>query len=359
MTRRRTSAVVATIALLAGTAVMAVAPWARGPVEVVGAAGVGGASWTPSLSTTTIELGEDLVPGDAFVVRTTATWSPAQERGLTRYLESGLRYTHEINDRSGRLSATGYWATNHPDPAFDRDDDDGDGRWEEAEVTVGPMLPDPDEPYVSLIQFSRWHGKPRGERCGIAWDRRMGTLEVLSQLSRELFGEWQAERYTLTYDRLPYPRVAERPDLPAEVVRPPCVEVPPTDDARDGIIVTFATPIGWDEAVSLAGPGRWLAFEAAATASGDERPWTCGGPVEARPGLAVCEQLGVRPEGVTAVAGYVDGETASALRENERVARVEALRDPVMSLIGDLGGLDVDPPDLTINDAWWEIAHPA
>jgi hypothetical protein len=135
--------------------------------------------------------------------------------------------------------------------------------------------------------------------------------------------------------------------------------VPPTDLAHEGIVVTFAAPIGWDEAVALAGPGRWLAFEAAATVGGDERPWTCGGPVEARPGLAVCEELGVRPDGVTAVAGYVDGDTAGALGQDERVARVEPLRDPVMSLIGDLGGLDVDPPDLTINDAWWEVAHPA
>ena len=71
---RRTGAVILAIALLAGTAVMAVAPWARGPAEVVSAAGVGGASWTPSLSTTTIELGQHLVPGDAFVVRTTARW---------------------------------------------------------------------------------------------------------------------------------------------------------------------------------------------------------------------------------------------------------------------------------------------
>ena len=47
---------------------------------------------------------------------------------------------------------------------------------------------------------------------------------------------------------------------------------------------------------------------------------------------------------------------AGALRADARVARVDGLRDPVMSLIGDLGGVDVEPPDLTINDVWWEIA---
>jgi hypothetical protein len=80
--------------------------------------------------------------------------------------------------------------------------------------------------------------------------------------------------------------------------------------------------------------------------------------VEARPGLAVCEGLGVRPEGVTAVAGYVDGATAAALGEDGQVARVEALRDPVTSLIGDLGGVDGDTPDRTNNQGWWEIADP-
>ena len=73
----------------------------------------------------------------------------------------------------------------------------------------------------------------------------------------------------------------------------------------------------------------------------------------------MCEGLGVRPEGVTAVAGYVDGAALEALRSDARVARVDGLRDPVMSLIGDIGGLDVEPPDLTVNDAWWSIAHPS
>jgi hypothetical protein len=354
---RRAIVALGAIGLLGGVAVMTVTPWVHGPVDVVVAAGVGGASWTPSRSATTIALSHDLVPDDAFVVETTVAWSRAQQRGLERYLDTGLRYTHEINDRSGRLSATGYWATNHPDPAFDRDDDDGDGRWEEAEITVGAILPTIDNPYDARIQFSRWHGKPRAERCGVAWDRRMGSLEVLSQLSRELFGEWQAERYTLTYDRLAYARVGDRPALPPDAVRPPCVEVPPSDAAQEGVVVTFAAPLSWEDALALAGPGRWLAFEAAATTPRDDRPWTCGGPVEARPGLAVCEGLGVRPDGVTAVAGYLDGPTLGALREDSRVARVDALRDPVMTLIGDLGGLDVDPPDLTVNDAWWAIAH--
>jgi hypothetical protein len=353
---RRTLATLAAVALIGGTASVAIVPWRDGPAEVAVAAGVGSASWTPARSTTTMTLGQHLVPGDAFFVETIAEWSRAQRRGLARYVDAGLRYTHEVNDRSGRLSATGYWATNHPDPAFDRDDDDGDGRWEEAEVTVGAQLPDAERRYVSRIQFSRWHGKPRPGRCGIAWDRRAGSMEVLSQLSRELFGEWQAERYTLTYDRLPYARVGARPQRPPEAIRPSCAALGPLDPSHEGIVVTFAAPVAWEEVVSLAGQGRWLAFEAVGSSGGDDGPWTCGGPVEGRPGLPVCEQLGVRPDGVTAVAGYVDGDAAGALRADGRVAHVDGLRDPVVSLIGDIGGVDVEPPDLTINDSWWEIA---
>jgi hypothetical protein len=59
------------------------------------------------------------------------------------------------------------------------------------------------------------------------------------------------------------------------------------------------------------------------------------------------------------VAGYPDPDAAAALREDARVAVVGGLRDPLESLIGDLGGVDVEPPDLTIDDDWWGIAHGA
>ena len=131
-------------------------------------------------------------------------------RGWLSYLGQGLRYTLEVNDRAGRLSATGYWATNQPDPAYDRDDDDGDGRWEEAEITAGGVAPEPGRVYTTLMQFSRWHSKRQKGACEWLWDRRLGQAEILSQLSRELLGEWQAERYTLAYDTFDYPRVEPR-----------------------------------------------------------------------------------------------------------------------------------------------------
>ena len=174
------------------------------------ALGVGDATWTPARSETTVEPSRFLVPGDAFTFRTEATWDPEEAEALAGYLATDVRYTHEVNDRSGRLSATGYWATNHPDPAFDRDDDDGDGRWEEAEMIAGSRVPEAGRAYTAAVQLSRWHAKRAAGECRWVWDRRQGDAEILSQLSRGLFGEWQAERYTLSYGSNDYPRVEAR-----------------------------------------------------------------------------------------------------------------------------------------------------
>jgi hypothetical protein len=331
-------------------------PGAGVPVPAVHAAGVGGASWTPSRSATVMRAADHLVPGDAYLFETTAAWSRSQRDGLARYVESGLRYTHEVNDRSGRLSATGYWATNHPDPAFDRDDDDADGRWEEAEITAGAQLPRPGREYVSLLAFSRWHGKPGRRACTWAWDRRKGNVEVFSQLSRDLLGEWQAERYTLTYDRLAYPRVGVRPDLPADGPRPECGPRGPSAARDRAVVVTFAAPLAWADFVRLAGDeGRWTAFEAIGSAPRDDLVWTCGGPVEAAPGTDTCVAMGVRPAGVVAAGGYFGAEALDRLRADARVALVEARRDALTDLLGEVGGFGVEPPDLTLNDAYWRL----
>ena len=151
-------------AATAGALVLALAALTAG-APAVSAQGVGGASWTPLASVTTSSPATFFVPGDALVVRTDATWDQAGSESLASYQAQGLRYTHEANDVTGRLSATGYWATNHPDPAYDRDDDDGDGRWEETEVIAGTRPPEPDRTYTTLIQFSRWHAKRQAGEC--------------------------------------------------------------------------------------------------------------------------------------------------------------------------------------------------
>ncbi|MFV2064727.1 MAG: hypothetical protein ACC726_14635, partial [Chloroflexota bacterium] len=324
--------------------------------RVVLAQGVGRASWTPSTTETKQIPSKLLVAGDSIIYATEAVWSRSQVEGLQVYVDRGLRYTHEVNDRSGRLSATGYWATNYPDPAFDRDDDDGDGRWEEAEITAGVQPPRAGVPYTSLVQFSRWHGKRQKGVCGWAWDRRMGSTEVLSQLSRDLLGEWQAERYTQSYEALAYPRVALKPKIPVGGPAASC-RVRRAQPSQSGIVVTFAEPMGWSAFVDLqeALQGRWTAFEAIGSSATDQLTWTCGGPVTSALGLQPCRAMGVKPEGVSAAVGFFDGGGIDALRKRADVARVDALRDPVTDLLFGVGGFGVELPGLGVNDAYWEL----
>ena len=324
--------------------------------RVVLAQGVGRASWTPSTSETRSIVRRFLVAGDSITYSTDAVWSRNQAAGLKQYTDAGLRYTHEINDRSGRLSATGYWATNHPDPAFDRDDDDGDGRWEEAEITAGADEPTAGATYTSLVQFSRWHGKRQKRVCEWAWDRRLGSTAVLSQLSRDLLGEWQAQRYTLTYDTLAYPRVATKPKIPSSAPAASC-RVGRARPVQSGIVVTFAKPMDWARFVELQqqGNGRWTAFEAIGSSAHDQLTWTCGGPVVPSSALAPCRAMGVDPTGVSAAVGYYTDDGIEALREHPGVARVDGLRDAVTSMLFDVGGFGVERPDLTVNDHYWEL----
>ena len=322
----------------------------------VTATGVGDATWTPSASTTTVTDSRFLTPGDSITVRTDATWSPQQSEGLQRYIDSGLRYTHELNDRDGRLSATGYWATNHPDPAFDRDDDDGDRRWEEAEIIVGPYPPEAGRTYTTLVPYSRWHGKRAKGTCEWAWDRRRGHVEVLSQLSRDAFGEWQSERFTLSYESLEYPRADVGPELPETTTRARCRDADPGVN-QSGFVVTFARPLGWDEMAGLvsAGSAKWTAFEAVGAHPQDELTWTCGGPFDPQLRFGPCRDLGLNLEGMTAAVGYLDPVAADQLRASDDVVAVEGLRDSLTDLLFSIGGLGVERPGLTINDRYWDL----
>ena len=342
-------------ALLLATALLAL-PALPGQVRPVAAQGAGGATWTPSETTTTAEASTFLLPDDSLVFRTEATWNRAQADGLAAYLDGGLRYTHEVNDRSSRLSATGFWATNHPDPAYDRDDDDGDRRWEESEIIVGGYAPEPGRSYTSLIQFSRWHPKRVKGACEWAWDRRRGTAVVLSQLSRNLLGEWQAERYTLAYESLPFERVDARPELPEETARARCRDADPGAN-QTGYVVTFARPLAWWELRDIVsvGSAKWTAFEGIGTIAEDDLVWTCGGPFDEVLRLTPCKTMGVELDGISAVVGYLDENAVKQLRGHADVAAVDGLRDSLTGLLFDIGGFGVERPGLTVNDRYWEL----
>jgi hypothetical protein len=332
---------------------------AAGPALGQGGGGVGGASWTPDRSRTTAVVSDLLVPGDSVTFVTRMSWSRQAVRGLARYVADGLRYTQEVNDRSGRLSATGYWASSLPDPAFDRDDDDGDGRWEEAEVTAGSQLPVAGRRYTTMMQFSRWRPVARRARCAWGWDRRAARMEVFSQLSRQLLGEWQAMRYTLAYERLEVPRAGLRPDLPDATPRPDCGPAGSASPSTEPLVVTFVRPLEWPELLDVADAAEaWSAFEAIGSHPDDRLPWTCGGPVRGRSGLEACAAMGVRADGVTAAGGHFEADAARRLRRDPRVARVTDWRDPLTTWLATLAGVPVEPPDLTLDDDWWALNRP-
>ena len=322
----------------------------------VTATGVGDATWTPSESATSASSSRFLSRDDSLTIRTDAVWDGGQADGLEAYLDTGLRYTHEINDGSGRLSASGYWATNLPDPAFDRDDDDGDRRWEEAEIIGGRATPRVGRDYTTLVQFSRWHGKRVKGQCEWSWDRRRGELDVLAQLSRNAFGEWQAERFTRTYDNVAYPRVEAGPELPTDTTRARCRDADPGEN-QSGFTITFARPLSWSETTGLisAGSAKWTAFEAIGSHPDDRRTWTCGGPFDDELRLGPCKTLGVELDGLSAAVGYLDPIAADQLRRHPDVVAVDELRDPLTGLLFSIGGLGVERPGLTVNDRYWEL----
>ncbi len=169
--------------------------------------GVGGATWTPRVVVVTLTLAGYRQPRDSVYVFLRLTWSRKTARALRRYEAQGLRYTQELNDLASRMSGTGSAISDLPGASFDLDDDDGDGRWEELEVTATePGAIEPGRTYVVGFQLTRW--SRACDRCRWRWNRQGTRLVALSQLSRHFLGEWQAIRWTHPYASVEVPRMA-------------------------------------------------------------------------------------------------------------------------------------------------------
>src|SRR3972149_5620573 len=80
-----------------------------------------------------------------------------------------------------------------------------------------------------------------------------------------------------------------------------------------------------------------------------------GRKVTAELGLEPCRAMGVRPDGVVAASGYLDEPTIDRLGTDVLVARIDDLRDTVTGILAEVGGFGVEAPDLTIDDAYWEL----
>ena len=150
----------------------------------VALAGVGGASWTPARSQTVLVPSDHRTPGASVDAVVRIRWSAASLAGLRAYIARGLAFTLEVNDLAGHLSATGYWLSDLPGAAYDRDDDDGDGRWEEVEVTAAASdRIRSGRTYHVTLQLSHWWRPCEMVGCRWRWDYRGGRLATLGQLS--------------------------------------------------------------------------------------------------------------------------------------------------------------------------------
>jgi hypothetical protein len=193
----------------------------------VAAAGVGGASWTPATARAVLTVSGFRTFRDSVYVFVWLSWDRRTLRALRSYGADGLRYTQEVNDLSGWLSATGAWTSDLPGASYDRDDDDGDGRWEEVEITATDVdAIEAGRTYLVGFQLSRWWRACEDDSCPWRWSHRGGTIGVLSQLSRDFLGEWQAIRWTNPWALLRYPRM-RRPGAEAGGASDGSMPMPP------------------------------------------------------------------------------------------------------------------------------------
>ncbi|MFN8620580.1 MAG: hypothetical protein U0869_07555 [Chloroflexota bacterium] len=172
------------------------------------ATGVGGATWSPKHVRMVITQAGYRTYLDSVYVFLELRWDKAGVRALRDYEAQGWRYTQEVNDLSGRLSGTGSFVSDLPGASYDRDDDDGDGRWEEVEVTAteaGAIKA--GRTYHVGFHLTRW--SRTCDDCRWTWTHKGGRAWGLSQLSSNFLGEWQAMRWTNPWASVRYSHMAK------------------------------------------------------------------------------------------------------------------------------------------------------
>lgn len=109
-------------------------------------------------------------------------WNSTRATGLRHMLsEYDDYFTHDAKDNSNNLNAVGAYST-LPLPYFDADDDNGDHKWEEGEVTSERQaFPDANVNYYSRIHLMRWWRSC--STCQYQWDGGSGTITQVAQLS--------------------------------------------------------------------------------------------------------------------------------------------------------------------------------
>ncbi len=121
------------------------------------------------------------------------TWNSTAAAVMRNYGSEGKRFTYDGTDVSNNLHATSQFSTNMYNPIYDRDDDNGDQKWDEAEITAdAPSFPPANTTFNGWVKLSRWHYHCAARICQWVWDSSSGTVAYTAQISYKpcAFCEW-------------------------------------------------------------------------------------------------------------------------------------------------------------------------
>jgi hypothetical protein len=164
---------------------------------------IGGAAWAPSWIGGYGKFQTSWrTPNDSFAIYLNAKWDATHRAAVVSHYANGWRYTQDFRDGTGvlplSLNATGRYAATLENPVYDRDDDNGDGRNEEAEITANSTsFPSVNTNYYAQTEYSHWY-RTCGN-CNWTWDPDSAEVGMESQISKFFLGEWQTEKHTGQY----------------------------------------------------------------------------------------------------------------------------------------------------------------
>lgn len=130
--------------------------------------------------------------GDTYGVYAGMTWDSLRRSNLRHDHTHGYRFTHDVRDISDNLNASDTYITELDCPYYDKDDDNFNQKWEEAELTVEctSLFPQFQVRYDSYIGLMRWHFTTTN---GWRWDPDGGWIGESEQLSQP--GPWFGDKW--------------------------------------------------------------------------------------------------------------------------------------------------------------------
>ena len=349
------------------------------------------------------------VADDTYRMRAVMNWNSTRASNMRHQASHGYRFSFDVHDLNGNLNATTRYETSLPNPYFDLDDDDSDGRHEESEITAdSTSFPTAGVNYYANVYFMRYYYYCTGYWCpGWVWDPSSGWISYDESLSEHyLLGDYwdTTDDYgrnccaNLGSKNYPYASgpgsqlTAEIPqEIGADASDPPASEMSnpfrmeTSADGRRVIVrpdlnsgltdyvtranrlatelvstgpsrgtVTFRHPLAASDLKSLQVPGlRIRTLEAVSDPDSQGQRWTFGGDFgdSFSRGLAeASEEQGVRVLGV--VSAQVEITSAAALnrlRTSGDVFLVDLSEEQVrrsMPLVS----------DVVVNDLYWNMA---